>query len=467
MSGKYTLYGQIKNPRSKVYRKLFIKRRQQGTGLYEDDWVDITKDVIKWGTIRKAVDATKVNSFNFSNITLVMDNSSGRYNPESDEQSIWYGYGDQQRTLVKITAGFLVQEKGEDGLWSNINIPGNAYFDEAYFDAEAYFDSESTIYSGFISGDINVVGNNQINIPIVPLMEVFRQFPASRLTGYNSSLTASDFITLLRDQQDANGSYIFRPFFNDTTTNWEITSTSVEYGNLNTSTAQDVLDSTVWDVVQKLAEAENHVPIITADAIFKFRPRDITTTPVYEFYGAGAYSSQYGRQIKKIGFYGKRYTKYYSRVSVKYREADTSTSYATEESQYLVSGSSGPWTLGERTLNIDNLWIPTSTVAETIAESLFEEFSAIKREIEFTTSFVPQLEVLDRVLISYDESGITENSLWDVYNWADSATGASTMDDLIWDDSDGDSIKLLDEEFKLIAIDLNLDSFECKFVGRK
>ena len=53
MSGLNTLNGQIKNARSKIYRRLFIKRRLAGTGLYEADWVDISEDVIKWGTIKK------------------------------------------------------------------------------------------------------------------------------------------------------------------------------------------------------------------------------------------------------------------------------------------------------------------------------------------------------------------------------------------------------------------------------
>jgi hypothetical protein len=187
---------------------------------------------------------------------------------------------------------------------------------------------------------------------------------------------------------------------------------------------------------------------------------------VYEFFGPGGFSPEYGRTIKKINWYGKRFSKYYSRVSVKYRDVDTATSYEIADSNYAISGASGPWTLGERTLQVQNYWIPTATTAETIADSLFNEYSAIKFEIDFTTSFVPQLDVLDRVLITYDQSPITPNSLWDVYNWGDT-TAAAEPEDLLWDDSGGDSIKLLDEEFKIIAIDLNLDNCECKFVGRK
>lgn len=466
MSELATLNGQIKNPRSKVFRKLYIKRRQLGTGVYESTWQDITDDVIKWGSIKKEIDSTRVNQFKFSNMSLVLSNDEGRYNPSSDENSLWFGYGSQQRTLVKVIGGFLREYQGDDGVWRQIPIPHSAEWDVSYWDNAAEWDGEEVLYTGYISGDINVVGNNQINIPVVPLSQCFRQYSAARLTGYNNSLTASDFIELLRDQQDADGSYIFRPFFGDTTSNWEITATTNEYTNLNTNTSADLTNKTVWDVIQTLSEAENYVPFVTTDGKFKFFPRNNNTATVYSFYGPGGYSSEYGRTIKKINFYGQRYSKYYSRVSVKYRDADTTTSYEVADSQYLVSGDSGPWTLGEKTLQVENTWIPTSTVAETIANDLFDEYSAIKFEIDFSTSFVPQLDVLDRVLITYDATPVVGHSLWEVYNWG-GATATADDTDLIWDASSGDAIKLQDEEFKLISININLDTCECSFTGRK
>ncbi len=394
-----------------------------------------------------------------------MNNDEGRYNPSIDENSIWNGYGDQQRTLVRIVAGYVYESMNTDGYWNRALVPYSGDWDLASWDMTDY-DTEQVLYSGYISGDINQAGNNQINIPVVPLNECFRQYAASRLTGLNNSLTASDFMEVLRDQVDADGAYIFRPFFGNTLTNWEITSTTSEYVNLNTSTAEDLTNINVWDVVQKLASAENFVPMVTTDGKFKFFDRNENTAPVYEFYGPGGFSSEYGRNIKKVTWYGQRFSKYYSRVTVKWVDADTSTSYEVVDSQYLVSGDSGPWTLGEKTLAIENFWIPTATTAAIIANSLFDEFSAIRDEIEFTTPFIPQLDVLDRFLITYDQSPVTENSLWDVYNWCDT-TAAAEIDGLLWDASPGDAIKLLNEEFKIISIEINLDSLENKFIGRK
>lgn len=470
MSSLDSLNGQIKSGRSKIFRRLLMKRRLLGTGLYEDDWVDISKDVIKWGSITKSVDATKVNQFKFSSIHMVMSNTFGKYNPHTDENSLWFQYGDQQRTLIKIEAGFVHDVKGADGVWSNIEYPADesTEWDDCFFDSDGIWDDESSAicFMGYISGDINISGSEQINVPVVPLTECFRQFSARRLSGYSDSLTASSFLELVRDQVDSNGVYIFRQFFGGSVGGFDIQTTTAQYTNLNTSTADDVIDATVWDVIQTLAEAENFVPYITRTGQFKFVDRySSDSAPTYQFFGVGGYSSEYGITIKKINWYGRRFTKYYSRVQVQFREDTTATSYAVAESNYNVSGDSSAWTLGERTLNVNNFWIPTSTVAEVIANTLFDEYSAIRREIEFTTSFIPHLELLDHVLITYDSSQPTPNALWDGYNWADDVV--STMDDLIWDSSIGDALKLLNDDFRLISIELNLDTGESKFVGRE
>lgn len=468
MSTKYqTLNGQIQNARSRVFRKLYIKRRMLGTGLYEDEWQEITEDVVKWGTIKKEIDAARLNVFKFSPITLSLSNQTGRYNPYEDENSIWHGYGDQQRTLVKINAGFIHQTL-QDGIWTNIELPGNSYWDEeSYWDVDQHlWDSENIVFVGFISGDINISGNNQVNVSVAPLTEAFRLFSARRLTGFTPSLTASNFIELLRDQQDASGQYIFRPFFGDTTTQWDINTTTAIYSNLNTSTAEDVFKSTAWDIIQKLAEAENKVPYVTTDGQFKFVGRDSGTTTVFGFVGAGGFSSEYGTTIKNVTWYGKRYSKYYSRVQIQFRSEDTTSSFAIQESSYAVSGSSTPWTLGDRTLEMTNYWIPTSTVADTLALDIFNEYNALKYEIEFTTSFVPHLNLLDQVEVTYDTSPPSAQGTWDAYNWGDTTTAISP-DDLLWDSSAGEALKMYQKQFKLISISINMDTAEVKFIGRE
>lgn len=468
MSGVNSLKGQIANPRSKIFRRCYIKRRMPITGLYESEWFEVSNDVVKWGNIKKEIDASKVNVFKFSGFNMTFSNREGKYNPNDDENSFWYGYGDQQRTLVRVKVGFISERKDSRGIWQRAEIPQDALYDLSAYDAANWDDNDgSVVFNGYMSGNIFINGTDQIVIPIVPLTEVFRQFAASKISGYTNSLTASGFITLLRDQVDSTGKYIFRPFFGDTTTNWVINSTSAQYTNLDTTTADDVKDATVWDIIEKLAGAENYVPYAGNLGTFNFVSRSYNNTgSSYSFFGAGGFSSEFGNTIKAVKKFGRVFTKYYSRVSLQYRQADTITSFSIIDSTFRVSPASAAWALGERTLELINIWIPTSTVADTIAQQLFDEYSALKTEIEFTTSLIPHLDLLQRVEITYDPTANSPQSLWDLYNWGDDLVPIQD-EELLWDSSAGDALKMNARQFKLISIDVGLDTGECKFIGRE
>lgn len=417
-----------------------------------------------------AIDAIRLNRLQFSALTLVVSNESGRYNPEDNEASLWFGYLQQQRTLVKIEVGFLQQVRNDDGTWVNIEFPGESVWDEAYWDLGSEWDDPAPIaFKGVINGDIVLTDSNEITLNVSPLLQVFRDFSARNLTGLDSSMTASRFMTLLRDQTDGSGNFVFRPFFDDTTSAWDIATTTVTYSNLNTNTAKDIRAMNVWEVVEKLAESENHVAFISRDGTFRFRPRDANTAAAaFEFFGGpGVYDSTYGHTIKKIQSYGKKQSKFYSRVEVQYREEDTTTSFEIVEATLTVASNNAAWNLGQKTIDIQNFWIPTSTVAESIAESLFQDYSAVKNEVEFTTSLVPHLDILDRVAVTYDASPVSANSLWDQFDWAETMGAAETGQELIFDANTGEALKLSGDEFKFQSIEIDLDKLECKFSARE
>jgi hypothetical protein len=464
-----SLNDQIAAGHSRVYRRAYIKRRNGSDGQFETDWQEITKDVKRWGTYKAQLDANSPNRFSFGNATLVMVNNEGKYNPEDDEISFWYNYLSQQRTLVRIEAGFLHQTLAASGVWINSEYPGATEWDVDFwdYDASLWDAQENALFTGIIAGDINLSNKNEVQFNIKPLMQIFQDYSARNLTGWSAGgMTASQFMGVVRDHTDGSGAFVFRPFFGDTTTYWDISTTSIVYTNLNTSTAKDVIDASVWDVMQKLAEVENFVPYVTRDGTFKFVSRNSgASTTAYEFYGGGVFDNTYGLQIKEITNYGKKLTKFYSRVQVKYNEANTSSSYEAYQSSLVVSGGNNPWNLGERSLNIENLFIPSSAIAQSIALTLFTEYSALKNEIEFTSSFIPHLEILDRVTISYDSPATNPYNLWDQGNWADDATSTST--DLIFDVATGDAIRLADTPFRFLSIDVNLDKMETKFLARE
>jgi hypothetical protein len=57
------------------------------------------------------------------------------------------------------------------------------------------------------------------------------------------------------------------------------------------------------------------------------------------------------------------------------------------------------------------------------------------------------------------------SSLWDQRSWAEDVT--SSADDLIFDASSGDAIRLDGDEFKFLSIEIDLDNFENKFIARE
>lgn len=442
-----SLLKEIKKPSSRIFRRLFVKRKSATTGLFESEWQDISTDVQTWGRVRKEIDNVRYGKLTLSDIVMRLDNTLGRYNPEDEDSSLWFGFGSQQRSLIKIEAGFVHQEKNAGGIWVNTEYP-----------------TTSSVFHGIISGDIFLSDQNSIALPVRPLLQVFRDYPARNLTGFTSTgLTASQFMTMIRDQTDGSGNLIFRPFFGDTVANWNITATTNVYANLNTSTAEDVFDRNVWEIMEKLLEAENMVTYIKRDGTFNFTYRDPTSTVAFHFFGAGFVDTEYGHTIKKISKYGKKQTDYYSRVEVKFRDADTITSFRVRESSFTVTGSNDPWNRGHRTFPFENLWIANTASADTILDTIFENVTVLKNQIEFNASFVPHLEVLDRVRLSYDTGDTDIDSRWDLNDWAENAT--STASDLIWSLVSGDAIHLVNQDFKTLSVELDLDKMETKITG--
>ena len=459
----------IKSDKSECFRRAFIKRRSIVTGQFESSWYDVSDNIKKYGKISVKADDLKLNKFTFANAKLVCDNEDGLFNPHTSESSLWNGYLNQQRTLVKYEAGFVERTKDSGGVWTNIEWLAESLWDQSIWDqANSIWDGVGTsLFYGVISGDIPLSDSNEVTLNIRPLVSIFQDYPARNLTGWTSTgVTASQFVQMVMNQTDGSSNYIFLPFFGNTSTGYELSTTSNIYTTLNTSGAVGVLDKTVWQVIEKLAEAESYIPYINKQGVFKFVSREVNTTTVaFEFHGTGSHSGAYGHTIKKISNYGSKQSKFYSRVETKFIDADTITSFVVSEGSFTVSPGSSAWVLGVRTLKVENFFIPNTATASAITTDLFNEYSALKNEIEFTTSFIPQLDLLDRISIYYDPSEVNNRNLWDQNNWA--ADDTSTALDLIFDASSGDAIKLSGEEFKFLSIEIDLDNLECKYLARE
>ena len=155
----------IKAPKSNVFRRALIKRRDATTGLFENDWVNISKDVKSYGKITQQLDSSRRYKFTFGNAKLVMENSRGEYNPHTDLGSLWYGYLNQQRTLVKIEAGYLFSQKNANGIYINSEFPSESVWDRNAWDApDSVWDAttSSAMFTGVLSGDVVFSDTNDV-----------------------------------------------------------------------------------------------------------------------------------------------------------------------------------------------------------------------------------------------------------------------------------------------------------------
>lgn len=449
---------QAASPSSKTFRRAFIKRRNISDGLFESEWFEITEDVKKWGNISISTTPERPGTFRFSTVKLKVANDDGSYNPNNSPSSLWFGFMDQQRTLVKIEFGFIEQTKSK-GVWTNISHPQNSFWDIDQWDKDLSWDSRDAAFIGILSGDPTLNDSNEIQLTIRPLTQLFKDYPANRLDGYTTTgMTASQFVESIRDHTTGSGNFVFRPFFGDTTTNWDIQSTTINYLELSTSTSVDIVEKSVWSIVEKLGQSELFVPFIDFNGVFRFKSKDPTDTASSFFFGKGFFEPDFGNTIKKVERFGPRIEAYYSRVQVKFNNADTNTSFVETAAELTITSDNGPWTFGYRTFRLDNFFIPTSTVADSIASSLFNDLSSLKDEIKFRSSFIPHVRLLDKVEISYDSTQPNQASNWNENDW---------NTELTWDDSKGDAINLQNAPFKILKVHINLDNFETLFIARE
>lgn len=461
-----SLINLIKKPVGKVFRRFLVKRRSNTTGAFEATWQDLSRYVKKWGSFGSSIDTPRFGDLKFDNANVQVINIDGTFNPNDNADSFWSGYADLQRSLVRIEAGFVHQTQSTGGIWTNTEFP-----------------TTTTMFQGVISGDIFMSSRSEVSIPLKPIMQIFRDYPARDMRGYTTTgMTAGAWFTRLRDHTDGSASLVFRPFIGDgTTTDWSIASGTVDYGTsptintttsyvaLNTSTSNDIYDLDCWGVTERIAQAENYLAFISREGKFLFQSKTATASVQFEFYGLGSSpvsSRTYGHTIKSVGQYGKRLTAYYSRVAVKYNRDDTSSSFVNTSSTFLIDGSNLAFNLGHRTFSIENYFLFNSTNAALVASAVLTDISSQSEEIEFTTTFIPHLNLMDRISVTYDATDfVSSRSLWDLNDWADSSTDTSS--DLIWDTSRGDSIVLSAVNFKVLSISIDLDNLETTFIGKR
>ena len=379
---------EIEAPFSRPFRRAAIQRRVAATGLYDGVWEDITEYVKRWGTMEAAIDDVRLNNFTHNGVTLVVNNDQGKFNHHSNASSLWLNYMPRFRSLLRIQAG---------------------YYDTA---STSEFPTDPTLGIYIMDSEISIRSDsNDVTLRCSSLKSVFDDVRARDIvgiTGVAATQTASDIITKIRDHSDGAAANVFSQFI--TSTSWVI-STTTNFYNLTTTVLED---TSTWELMEKLAEAEGYVIMINRTGGIEFRQRAARqASSQFHFTGQGTDRPN----TIAITEDKEAHDKYYNYFRLKYLEPDTSTSFVSAGTTTTVNQSNTSWINGAKVYEFENRYPANTTTAQAIVDALFTTSAGVPIEITLENVFIPHLEVLDRTEVSFRSYDLAVKSLWDVAIW--------------------------------------------------
>lgn len=243
----------IRKNKHNPVRRAYIKRRLYN-GSYETDWQRIDSingrdRVIEWGNISIEIDNQpgEIAKFEVSGLRMVMDNSEGYFDVESDENSLWfpdYTYLNRKFTKIRIDSGYY------DGNGEEIGVV--------------------TIFEGYIN-KVTITENYKANLEILSYQGILNKYHIKEL-GFSGNMLVSTIVNTIMNQPKIT-TYI--PYV-----------AAVPVNDINIALSEN-LDGTYWDVICELAYKSASVPYLNITS-FSFIERTMGTSSVYDFKGEGA-----------------------------------------------------------------------------------------------------------------------------------------------------------------------------------
>lgn len=432
-----TLKGIQRDPVKRPFRKAQIKRRQLADGLYEADWFDITKFVTKWGTLETTVDDLRLNQFTHAGVQLTVRNDFGEFNPEHEGGSLFFGFFTRYRTLLRIQAGYT------DGA-------GNIFPD-----------SDTTQGIFIMDGEINInPKNNETRLNAKSIISPLQEFRAVEVDGITGVSTSSEIVAKIRDATDGSGNVLFRQFIS--ASSWNIQTTTKTIDGLNTTTALE--DFSVWDLMIKLAEAEGFIVHATRKGGINFGDREAATiASQLGLFGAGFRRPN----VISINWSKEATNKLFTHIRFKHLEPDTSTSFVEAGTETVINIASLEWKYGRNTYTLENTFISDTATAQQAVSNLSQEFSNLRSEANLNAVFLPDIELLDRIDVSYREGSLTTVMLWDRKNWSSDTAADTDPKRLLWASETSSAIEWNQKNFKVLGRRTNLDNFTTNLILRE
>jgi hypothetical protein len=389
-----SIVSEIKKSTSKVFRRMYMKRRMPG-GDYESDWQEIpNKYITKWGTVSYSIDDVLPDWYKFSGSNIELSNRDGYFATTEDDKSFFYGALTIPKTFVKIEAGY------EDA-------SGNEY------------PTDPTLFIGLIGDEVVYDNDATVKMKLDHVSKIFQDFPADqlRIGTYDKTMTAANFVYFVQYHHDtpdytSSSIFIFQKYISSGA--WYYTSGSNRYV-IDTTTSLQSLK--VWDLFKKLANAENSVMYVDRSGNFHFEPKSVASgTAVFHFSGIGDSDRTYGHNIMEKLSVDTGIDNIYNRIKIKYGEEDTITSYYILNETWQWGDSSSSFLYGIREYEYENTFL-TVTTAQTIANTVYDEYSWPKKKISFSSKFVPHLDLNDYVTITYKKNRYVGDSFWGTFQW--------------------------------------------------
>lgn len=407
----------IKNPVKKPIRRVYIKRRNNATGVYETNWYRIDKTdginkIISHGNVNWKIDADKIvpNNFDIDSYNFKTMNETGLFNSATDYRSLWFGYRDHKDTKVKIVC--------------------------AYQDPNGIEVGTATAFEGVIQ-EVQSSGDNTASFKTLSYAKKLNEYYFGEL-GISGNQTATYILTaIFADTKVLD----FFPALNVTIS---------PHTEVTIDTTTEDFKGTYWDVIKFLAEKTNSTVSVVNDT-FYFGTRDVSgTTPEFTFAGLG--NSQDDRAIT---IYGK--PKYDQSGNDKlYTNVIDANSNLTGDNSWVDA-----LTLNEgKTLTLDLKDMTSNADKQALLDEYVLRFGVRRPSLEFTAPFMLfTLKPLDVIAVDSPGSKTEINSAY--YD-------SSLYDDGSVYDGDGSSASISkDDRFIIERVTYDVNKWETKIFCRK
>jgi len=406
----------VKRGAKTAYRRVEIKRVKTD-GTYEADWFDITPFIVNFGTIAESYsDNIIVGEYQIHNLTISVDNSRRRFNPETDSESIFLNFKTRIKTRFRIETGFIDRDDNDS------EVLGRRFYGITFSEPQ---NSDS----------------GRVNFSIASILKVFQLYPA---TGIVTTSAAVSVLMERLTERTENAVRIFDQFF-------EGASDAVRYQIQSSSTVITPIindNETVWDKMTDYSLYEFYYPSVTNDGNFQWRDRVETGGTIFKFNGGNSFDNEFGINIVRILSEVPGVDQTWTRVTIEFDDDMFSTSLTS----WTPGDGSTQDIFGERTYERTFKELTSGTSA-TIADTIRANTQTPKRRWNISTSFIPHLNLNDKVELNYTGDIISDGFILglSVLNGPDvlgGSVGAINLENVIT---------------KISGFSINLDTFATQF----